>query len=280
MALSPSPSSPEHFHANVARWYSRKPTSVPVSSSESAAANLPGAPDPAAATLDGMTEHVLSRPEASGAVERLRWRYLLGTLAATVAVTSMQQAQRVASRVVDACGDDADGHLRLSLRADRVDLTLQSANVAACTARDVELAAEVSRAVGELGLRTAPRGGTRPVQALEIAVDALDIPAVRPFWRAVLAYTDELGHDGPEDPVVDPTGVGPAVWFQQMDAPRPQRNRLHLDVTVPHDEAEARVAAALQAGGHLVSDARARAFWVLADAEGNEVCVCTWQDRD
>jgi 4a-hydroxytetrahydrobiopterin dehydratase len=227
-----------------------------------------------------MTDEILSRPAASGAVEHLGWRYLLGTLATTVAVTSVQQAQHVTSRAVEACGDDADDHLRADLRADRVDLILQTQAVAGCTARDVELAAEVSRVVGELGLRTAPGGGTRPVQALEIAVDALDIAAVRPFWRAVLAYTDEPGYDGPEDPVVDPAGVGPAVWFQQMAAPRPQRNRIHLDVTVPHDEAEARVAAALEAGGHLVSDARARAFWVLADAEGNEVCVCTWQDRD
>jgi 4a-hydroxytetrahydrobiopterin dehydratase len=64
-----------------------------------------------------------------------------------------------------------------------------------------------------------------------------------------------------------------------MDAPRPQRNRIHLDVTVAHDEAETRVRAAVEAGGVLVSDAHARAFWVLADAEGNEACVCTWQDR-
>jgi 4a-hydroxytetrahydrobiopterin dehydratase len=28
-----------------------------------------------------------------------------------------------------------------------------------------------------------------------------------------------------------------------------------------------------------VSDAFARSFWVVADADGNEVCVCTWQDR-
>ena len=64
-----------------------------------------------------------------------------------------------------------------------------------------------------------------------------------------------------------------------MDAPRPQRNRIHVDITVAHDAAEARVAAALAAGGTLVSDAHARAFWVLADVEGNEACVCTWQDR-
>ena len=49
---------------------------------------------------------------------------------------------------------------------------------------------------------------------------------------------------------------------------------------VPHDQAESRVAAAIAAGGHLVSDTQAPAFWVVADAEGNEVCVCTWQDRD
>jgi 4a-hydroxytetrahydrobiopterin dehydratase len=64
-----------------------------------------------------------------------------------------------------------------------------------------------------------------------------------------------------------------------MDEPRPQRNRIHVDVTVPHDEADARIAAAIDAGGQLVSAARARAFWILADPEGNEACVCTWQDR-
>ena len=26
-------------------------------------------------------------------------------------------------------------------------------------------------------------------------------------------------------------------WFQQMDEPRPQRNRIHFDISVPHDEA-------------------------------------------
>ena len=65
-----------------------------------------------------------------------------------------------------------------------------------------------------------------------------------------------------------------------MDAPRPQRNRIHLDVDVPHDTAAERIAAALAAGGTLLSDSAAPAFWVLADAEGNEVCICTWQGRD
>jgi 4a-hydroxytetrahydrobiopterin dehydratase len=48
---------------------------------------------------------------------------------------------------------------------------------------------------------------------------------------------------------------------------------------VPHELAEERVAAAIAAGGRLVTVEYARSWWVLADAEGNEACVCTWQDR-
>ena len=115
---------------------------------------------------------------------------------------------------------------------------------------------------------------------VEIAIDAMDIDAVRPFWQAVLGYVPEHAGEGEQvTAIIDPEGLGPSVWFQQMDEPRTERNRIHLDVDVPHDVAEERVAAALAAGGTLVSDARAKAFWVLADAEGNEACICTWQDR-
>jgi 4a-hydroxytetrahydrobiopterin dehydratase len=222
----------------------------------------------------------LTRTAASAAVEAIGWRYLLGTLSTTVAVPGLAEGAEVVRAAVDACGQDADTHLRADLRPDRVGLSLAERARAHVSARDTELAHVVTDAVRELGRDTTPTDGDRPVQALEIAVDALDIAAVRPFWRAVLGYVGEAGAEGPEDALVDPTGQLPAVWFQQMDAPRPQRNRIHLDVTVPHDEADRRVAAALGAGGRLLSDARARAFWVLADAEGNEVCVCTWQDRD
>jgi 4a-hydroxytetrahydrobiopterin dehydratase len=117
------------------------------------------------------------------------------------------------------------------------------------------------------------------VQALEIAIDALDIPAVRPFWKAVTGYADEPGSEL-NAALIDPHGRAPAIWFQQMDAPRPQRNRIHIDVDVPHGAAKARIDAALAAGGRLLSDAAAPAFWVLADPEGNEACICTWQGRD
>jgi 4a-hydroxytetrahydrobiopterin dehydratase len=171
----------------------------------------------------------------------------------------------------------------MDLRRGRVILSLQSPAAAAVTARDVGLAGRISAAVSELGLRTdaeVDSGSPRSVQILEIGIDARDIASVRPFWKAVLGYTDEPGASGPEDALVDPVGQGPAVWFQRMDAPRPQRNRIHFDVSVPHDEAPRRVQAALAAGGTLVTDAWAPAFWVLADAEGNEACVTTWQGKD
>jgi 4a-hydroxytetrahydrobiopterin dehydratase len=225
----------------------------------------------------------LSRQEISDAVSGLGWRYVLGTVRTSVPVASLAQSADVAARVVTAAGDDGDGSLWMDVRRDQVVLTLQSLAVGRVTPLEVELAGRISVAVSELGLRTDAEAGTqgpRSVQILEIAIDALDIAAVRPFWKAVMGYDDEAGASGCEDPLVDPVGQGPAIWFQQMAAPRPQRNRIHFDVSVPHDEAPHRIKAALAAGGVLLSDARAPAFWVLADAEGNEACVTTWQGRD
>jgi len=228
-------------------------------------------------------ERTLSRQEASDAVGDQGWRFLLGTLRTSVPVASLAEAAQVAARAVEACGDDADGHLNADIRPSRVVLTLQSAAHARLIPRDLDLAHRISAAVSETGRRTEPEigaGSPRSVQMIEIAIDAMDIAAVRPFWKAILGYADEADADGPEDPIVDPVGQGPALWFQQMDRPRPQRNRIHFDICVPHDEAPGRIEAALAAGGRLVSADRAPAFWVLADVEGNEACVTTWQGRD
>jgi 4a-hydroxytetrahydrobiopterin dehydratase len=225
----------------------------------------------------------LSRSEASDAVTRLGWRLVLGELRTEVRTGSLALAADVAARVAAVAG--AEGHLRLDVRADRVLLSLQTAVAAWVTERDVELARNISTVVDETRLETVSgvgldHRGERAVQVIEIGIDALDAAAIRPFWRAVLGYVDEPGRSGPWDGLIDPLGQGPAVWFQRMDAPRSQRNRIHFDVSVPHDEAEPRLRAALAAGGTLINDARAPAFWVLADAEGNEACVTTWQGRD
>jgi 4a-hydroxytetrahydrobiopterin dehydratase len=91
-----------------------------------------------------------------------------------------------------------------------------------------------------------------------------------PFWRALLGYQDRANS---QEDLIDPHRRGAPFYFQQMDAPRPQRNRVHVDVWVPYDQADARIAAALAAGGRLVNDADAPSNWALADPEGNEACV-------
>jgi 4a-hydroxytetrahydrobiopterin dehydratase len=232
----------------------------------------------------------LSRSEASDAVTPLGWRLVLGELRTEVRTGSLVLAADVAARAATVPG--AEGHLQLDVRADRVLLSLQTAAMAWVTERDVELARSISTVVDQMRLEADGggggrsdgggdgSGGGRAVQMLEIGIDALDAGVIRGFWRAVLGYVDEPGRDGAWGGLVDPLGQGPAVWFQRMDVPRAQRNRIHFDVSVPHDEAEARIGAALGAGGRLLSDAEAPAFWVLADAEGNEACVTTWQGRD
>jgi 4a-hydroxytetrahydrobiopterin dehydratase len=135
---------------------------------------------------------------------------------------------------------------------------------------NLALAGEISAVARELGVPVDLTG----LQSIQIAVDALVIQDVLPFWRAVLGYEDFA------DVVVDAHRILPPIWFQQMDAPRPQRNRIHIDLYLPQDQAEARVAAAIAAGGRIVNAAHAPHWWTLADPEGNEVDVAPWPDRE
>jgi 4a-hydroxytetrahydrobiopterin dehydratase len=231
----------------------------------------------------------LTRRQASDAVTGLGWRYLLGMLCTCVRAGSLRRAGELAAQLA-AAHDDAGDSLRLDVRGERLFITLYSATTAATT-RETELARRISAFVGTLGLATDPQvgatgrqvggaGAARSAQVVEIGIDALDIAAIRPFWMAIMGYQDEVLPAGPQDPLVDAFGQWPSIWFQQMDAPRTQRNRIHFDICVPHDEAQRRIAAALAAGGRLSYDAEAPAFWVLADPEGNEACITTWQGRD
>lgn len=175
--------------------------------------------------------------------------------------------------LVEAIGrvaDAADHHPDVDLRYGGVAVRLWSHDVDGLSNRDVALARAISDAAGALGLDADPAA----LEDVQLSVDAADIPAIIPFWRAVLGYR-QVG----EEDLTDPFGRGPTVWFQQMDAPRPQRNRIHVDVAVAPEAAEARVAAALEAGGVLVSDEHAPTWWTLADPEGNEVDVATVAGR-
>ena len=171
--------------------------------------------------------------------------------------------------VIGRLADAADHHPDVDLRYAGVTVSLFTHEVGDISDRDMALAQQISIAARELGIAADPS----KVQTVQVSIDALDIAGVLPFWRAVLGYV-QFG----DDDVVDPLNRGPWLTFQQMDEPRPQRNRIHIDVSVPRDQAEARIAAALAAGGRIVTDAYAPSWWTLADAEGNEVDVAPWRE--
>jgi 4a-hydroxytetrahydrobiopterin dehydratase len=141
--------------------------------------------------------------------------------------------------------------------------------------RDVELARRISAVARDFGLAADPS----VVQSVLIVPGAPDIAAVTPFWRAVLGY--EPRRDSPTEDLVDPRDRGPAFWFEGMNEPRPDGGgAIHVAVWMPFEQAEARVAAALAAGGRLVRDDFAPAWWTLADAAGNEADIATVKYRD
>jgi len=143
------------------------------------------------------------------------------------------------------------------------------------TDRDVAVARQISDVAARAGVTADPSA----LQSWLIIPGAPDIAAVMPFWRAVLGY--EPRPDSPEEDLVDPRDRGPALWLEEMAQPRPDGGgAIHVAVWVPPEEAEARVAAALAAGGRMVRDDFAPTWWTLADAAGNEADIATITGRD
>ncbi|MHA7985120.1 VOC family protein [Rathayibacter sp. CAU 1779] len=217
-----------------------------------------------------MVELITSK-QFHAAVDTEDWRVLSTGAATYFATGSFAKGVELVDRI-GVLAEAANHHPAVDLRYSGVIVRLQTHEVIPqgwmLSERDSMLAAQISQAARELGITADPSR----VQVMQIALDALDIGAIRPFWAAVLGY-EPFG----EEDVIAPDGFGPNVWFQQMDAPRPQRNRIHVDLYVPADLAPARVEAALAAGGTIVRD-NGPDWWTLADAEGNEVDVAPWPD--
>jgi 4a-hydroxytetrahydrobiopterin dehydratase len=143
------------------------------------------------------------------------------------------------------------------------------------TRRDLELARQISKAAGRLGLSSDPSA----VQSLLVIPGATDRAKVMPFWRAVLGY--EPRRDSPSEDLVDPRDRNVPFWFEQMREPRGDGGgAIHIAVWVPYEQAEARIAAGLATGGRMVRDEFAPSWWTLADPAGNEVDIATTQGRD
>lgn len=130
-------------------------------------------------------------------------------------------------------------------------------------------AAAVSQAAVELLLIPDPA----PAQSIGIYVAQHSQADVRPFFMAALGY-EELG----DTDAVDPLRCGPQLAFNPITGDVPGRGRTHVDVFVPADQARARVDAALAAGGRLVDDSHAPAWWSLASPDNHGVDIASWTD--
>ena len=158
--------------------------------------------------------------------------------------------------------DAANHHPDVDVRYSRLSVHLFTHSAKGLTQKDVDLAREISGAARDLGIGV---DATTP-QRLMIAVATEDPATIMPFWKAATGY-DAIS----DTELRDPAGRGPLIWMQKID--KPLRGRSHLDIVVPRDEAEARVEAALAAGGTLADDSHAPKWWTLADADGHKIDI-------
>ena len=198
------------------------------------------------------------------------WRFLQGVTAHYRTGAGLRSAADLASRV-GSLADEAGLPAYVDLRYGSATVRLAPPEDGWMNGPYLALAQQVQAAARELGAQADPLA----VRDVQLTFDALDIPAVQRFWAAALAY--ELRE---ETDLYDPLMRGPSIFIQQLDEPREQRNRIHVDVDVPDDQAEARVQAALAAGGRLVTDEFAPFWWTIADPEGNEVDICVTVGRE
>ena len=194
------------------------------------------------------------------------WAILHGGPTAVFRVDSLAQAARLAAAIADVPG--LEPRTLLTAAADRLTVKL-TREMWGTEARHVEVARAISALAGEHGA-TADRSAVQEVQlAVAAKPDAIDLG----FWRAVLGYAPLH-----EDNCIDPLGQGSTVWMQDLNPAKALRHAMHIDVSVARDQAEARMQAAVAAGGTVVDDSAAPGAWILADRSGNKVCIAAWPD--
>lgn len=113
---------------------------------------------------------------------------------------------------------------------------------------------------------------------LELMIDCPDPVALAPFWAGALGYEVGDGDGNPYVNLVPPDGA-PFVGLQRVPEPKTGKTRIHVDLYVPHDDAEAEVVRLTGLGATVLQppvrrDDRRFNFQVLADPAGTEFCVC------
>lgn len=205
----------------------------------------------------------------SGGVED--WRVLFTGAHAYFRVRSFAEAARFVTAIAEvakAVGQFPD----VDLRPEGVTVRTASGDYGALSERDVDLARRISAEARTLQIEADPS----QVQVVSIAVAQDAGSDVGPFWAAALGYRSL----GPHEDVIDRHRRNPHVSFQQLKPAKPGRGRTHIDVSVPAEHAEERVAAALAAGGRLADDSHAPHWWTLASPENHGIDIAAWPDFD
>ena len=194
------------------------------------------------------------------------WVVLHGGPTAVFRVASMADAARLGAAIADL--PDLQPQTTLTMTSTHVTVRLRR-GVYRTEATDVEVARAISAAARAIGA-PADRSATQEVQlAIAAKPDSLDVG----FWRAVLGYVPLA-----DDNATDPLGTGSAFWMQDLDPAKPLRHAMHIDVSLAAEQAAARVAAGVAAGGRIVEESNAPGSWILADKAGNKVCIAAWPD--
>jgi 4a-hydroxytetrahydrobiopterin dehydratase len=211
------------------------------------------------------------------------WRKLGQGLHARFLPSSFPAAARFLTAVAEVA--DAAGHapqVRMDARFVDVKLITEDAihrdehgvehHVEWVTRRDIELARRISEVARRHGLRADPSA----IAAVELALDTAHKHTVAPVWSALLTGgANAQGRATLDDDVRDATWRVPILWFQDTDEHETPRQRFHLDVQVPYDVADQRIAAAVAAGGTVVNDSDP-SYVVIADPDGNKACVARY----
>ncbi len=195
------------------------------------------------------------------------WVVLHGGPTAVFRTETLAAAARLADAIAQTPGLEGT-RAQLTIVSSRLTVRL-TREVWGVEAEHIDRARAISRVARSLGA-VADRSEVQEVQlAIAANPDAIDLG----FWRAVLGYAPMH-----EDNAIDPLGHGSTVWMQELDPAKPLRHAMHVDVSVAREHAEARLGAAVAAGGVVVDDSHAPASWILADRSGNKVCIAAWPD--
>jgi 4a-hydroxytetrahydrobiopterin dehydratase len=201
------------------------------------------------------------------------WRKLAQALHARYRIADFTAGAAFVAAVAEAA-EAAGHHPDLKIISGVVDVSLCTHEDGLwITRRDIDLAEKISRIARQQGLTPEPA----VVAQLEIALDTANEDRIAPFWSVLLTGSPD---NKIYDSVFDPASRVPNLWFQSTDEGPTPRQRWHFDLWLAPEAAADRITAAVAAGGSVVDDSKAPSFTVLADPDGNRVCICTCLERD